>query len=108
VQKILKFLVLFMLPALLLSCAGSCLKVGGSYKDVAGDIEYCFNAQKSKDAGVPAIDGEGQTFFGITGEQIKEILEKLKDKAKDAAGIKSVGASSPGHPVKQLLLEIKR
>jgi len=94
------------LLALICSCAGTCIRVDGSYKDFDGGIEYCFDTQQSKDLGIPVINEHAasgdNTFFGFDLDQVNEIVEKLKDKI----GIKA-NESETVHPVTELLEILK-
>ena len=81
---------------------GHCIKVGGTYKDFGGSLEYCFDKAKSQEAGAPAFTGDKSgTVFGID----KDTIDKIKDALKDKLGIGAKALSSaPGrkHPVREL------
>lgn len=95
-------ILLVLILVLMGGCAGTCIRVDGSYKDFDGGIEYCFDTQKSKDLGVPVIDENStNTFFGFDLEQINKIVDKLKDKIGIKAGPKNI------HPVTELLEMLK-
>ena len=67
-------------------CQGSCIKIAGGYKDYGGEVEYCFDKEQSKTVQSPVLtDSDGKTFFGITEDEIKKIVEKLKDKVSGLA-----------------------
>lgn len=103
-MKTLILLICMMIAISISGCnSGGCIKVGGSYKDAGGEIEYCFDAKKSKTAGAPAFEEnsgeESKTLFGFTEEEINSLLDKLKDKAD--IGIKAV-SQDDDHPVREL------
>jgi len=82
-KKSISLLSIILLCIFIAGCAGHCIRVGGSYKDYSGDLEYCFNSQKSKDTGVPVIEetketGETKDFFGFDMDQIKSIYDRVK------------------------------
>ncbi len=84
-----------------------CLNVGGTYQGAGGEVEYCWNAEKSKSAGAPAFDektGEKKkTLLGISEDEIKEIIDKFKEKI-DGIVAKSQSVQSPQieHPLREL------
>jgi hypothetical protein len=95
--------VIFIIVLCLCGCAGTCLRVGGGYKDFSGEVEYCFDTEKSKDLGVPVLEettesGEKE-IFGFSLDQVNAILGKLSGKDTEASEIK--------HPVKKILEEIE-
>jgi len=68
----------FLLILLLTGCSGKqCIKVGGEYQGVIGDVEYCYDFGQSKNNGVPTLIGQDALLFGFTEEQIKDILKKI-------------------------------
>jgi len=87
---------------------GHCIKVGGTYQGVSGDVEYCFDTGKSEGLGVPVFDelmdtGETTELFSFTEDQINEILEKVKEKAGFSALNVPEQGQEQEHPVTQLL-----
>jgi hypothetical protein len=108
-----KFLVAFMVACVLLSgCqSGACIKVGGTYKDSGGEIQYCFGQAQSDAAGVPAFEatneaGETETLFGLD----EETIEKIKDKIKELTGMdaSAIKQGEEEHPVKAVLRMIEK
>ena len=93
--------------------SGGCIKVGGSYQGVAGDVEYCFNG---KGTGAPAFtetteDGTEKEFFGFTEDQLNGILEKITD-IGGQIGVLSVKKADadqgePVHPATRILEVLK-
>ncbi len=86
---------------------GGCIKVGGSYGEFGGDVEYCFDGKQAKESGTPAFiekteDGE-KTLFGFD----LDIIEKIKEKLKSVIGMKAMETESAEtteqHPVRELL-----
>ena len=96
-------------------CAGSCVTLGGTYKDdYAGNVTWCFEPEKSKAVGVPVITeateateaddpGEKTEFFGYSLDDVEKILEKI--------GLRDIGIRDTGqagdHPAKQLKTFLK-
>jgi len=98
-------LCLLLIAMLLSSCSGNhCIKVGGAYGDVGGEVEYCWDAKEAAESGVPVLIGTGQRYFGMTEEQIKSILAKLKEEETE------VKIKSTKHFVNELLdmLEVNK
>lgn len=63
--------------------AGSCIKVGGAYKNYNGNIEYCFSPAKSEKAQLPILeDKEGKEHAILSREDIEKILKKIEDNKK--------------------------
>lgn len=85
------FLSLFVIVMISGCGTGSCIKIGGSYQGISGDIEYCFNGQKTEAVGRPVLENTkdaSQSLLGITDTDIDKILGSIQDKVKDAIGIK--------------------
>ena len=86
---VISFVMLLASLMLLPSCNGGCITVAGSYGDAGGSVEYCFDKEKSADAGGPVFeetrDNEGddtaekETFFGFTEEELREVLDVFGD-----------------------------
>jgi len=67
---------LFFLLVTITGCAGShCIKLGGNYQGIDGDIEYCFSQEKTEKNGLPTTE---------TNEVLvdESVLEKLLSKAE--------------------------
>lgn len=61
---------------------GGCIKIGGSYQDYDGNIEYCFDKEKSQSAGEVVLaktneSGEKEEIYGMTGDEISSIVDEL-------------------------------
>lgn len=57
---------------------GNCIKIGGSYKDYEGNIEYCFSPAKSKKVKLPILkDKEGKEHVILSREQVTKLNKKL-------------------------------
>lgn len=66
-------------------CSGrQCLKVGGSYDGISGNIEYCFDQDASTKEGVPAFsDIGGNKLYIITSGQLDDIKNKINSENKE-------------------------
>ena len=68
---------------------GSCITVGGNYKDATGEITYCFDKVGSGQAGKPVLSGsDGTDNIVLTETDVTKLLDKLdvdKAEGKDAA-----------------------
>lgn len=111
-----KFMIAFAaVAAMLAGCAGhSCIKVGGSYQGAGGEMEYCWNAEKTNASGAPAFDksgGEKETIFGFSLEEVDGIIGRLKEKIGEFTASElpsSESSESSEHPVRQLKLLLKK
>lgn len=90
--------------------SGACIKIGGGYKDYAGEVEYCFDKAKSEEIGVPILEektSEGsKEIFGFDLDQVKAIWDKLKGLKTETptASTRSTPAPvSDKHPAKEIL-----
>lgn len=104
-----KHFVIILIVATMAGCGQHCVKVGGEYQGVDGEIEYCFSLDKSKEAGLPAFEGDnGKSIFGFDLDQINGIIDKLKEKGKKIIGLSApVKKPEQVHPVKELLDMLK-
>jgi len=87
-----KTTMLITLCLVLASCAGDCIKIGGTYGDKSGSFEYCFDSVKSIELGVPVLSGENGELFGITKDQAQDIKDMIENpvQAKNTAEIKKI------------------
>lgn len=103
-KKILLVLLFACIP-LFVGCAGSCVKVGGSYGDsgIVGEVEYCFSKDKSENSGVPTFESDIGDLFGFD----RETISKIRDKLKEVTGLKTSGIKDKKaqniHPAKEIL-----
>jgi len=68
------------------SLGKQCFKFSGEYKGVEGGFEYCIEPTKSKIYKIPTLRGkDGKEHYIFSEDQIKRIVEKLKNKAKAKA-----------------------
>lgn len=106
------FLLIFVVVVLFFAVSGcqsgGCISVGGGYKDFNGNIEYCFDSEKSKQSGTPtfnetteAEDGEKEEteLFGFNLDEVNEILDIV-----NGLGIRS---ATKQHPVQELKSKLK-
>lgn len=76
---------------------GSCITVGGSKDDMAGEIKYCFDKAGSEVSGIPTFEKEDENgddsgkIFGFDLDQIKSIWNKIRGKEEK---------EEPGEPIK--------
>ena len=80
----LKLIIIFCI-ALFGGCSGHhCIKIGGIYEGAEAEIEYCWNLEKSKAAGVPVLEGGKKGDLYAIPEKdilgINKMLEKNIDK----------------------------
>jgi len=77
-----KFIFKIIILALLVSgCVGQhCIKIGGAYDGVTGNIEYCFDEVKTKELSAPVINSSnGEQFFGISEKEAQKIIDTIED-----------------------------
>ena len=69
-------------------CTGQhCIKVGGNYEGVQGELEYCFDAGKTQEIGSPVTaSSQGKEYIGITEQEAKKIMEALEPEQKEEEG----------------------
>lgn len=74
-------LMVFLCILFLLGCEGmNCIKVGGAYDGIEGNIEYCFDKKESQEAGRPILISEtGQKLLSISESDAAKI-NKLTEK----------------------------
>src|SRR3972149_4067124 len=74
---------IFALTWLLTGCGGrQCIRVGGEYMESGGSVEYCWDAEESKNSGLPAFSGaagEGKNYL-IPEEDIEEAVKMIEEK----------------------------
>lgn len=75
-----RYFTIFLLVLALAGCGKHCIAVDGSYQGIDGKIEYCFDSQTSLQEGLPVFYGEEGQLFGLTEDQVKAIVEKIKGK----------------------------
>lgn len=101
---------------LLLGCAGpggkTCISVGGEYKGVDGNLQYCWDAGKTKENGVPTFDGPKGKSFLLDEGQVKKIADLVRSPKVEAKTAKKSGVaarSTPRRtPIQFLLYSIRR
>lgn len=101
-MKNLKLFVLLFVCLAIAGCSGArhCLKVGGEYKGIDGEFEYCLDFPKSEKAGVPVLSDPGgeNLLFGLGKDLISKIYNKIAGKPAPAAG-PVVASGMPRPPV---------
>lgn len=70
-------IVLSLLIFVLCSCAGQhCIKIGGNYEGVEGNLEYCFDFKSSEKIDMPVLEGiGGQKLLAVKIEELEKLLE---------------------------------
>ena len=83
-------------------CAGHhCISIGGEYEGVNGNIEYCWDIDKTKKTGIPVLkDNKGKENYIISKDRVQTINNMLKDK--------KINASEYTDPIIDLLARIRR
>lgn len=77
---------LILIFAILLFGCGSqhCIKVGGSYEGIQGELEYCFgSSDEMKSLAAPIITSQSEKFIGISEKEASIILEKIEPKQEE-------------------------
>ena len=96
--------VLIVVMFVLSGCSGyQCLKIGGGYMGAEAEIEYCWNIEKSKAAGVPVLsNSEKGDLYAMPEKDILDINKMLGT----GAGIKALSITeTPIAKLKRLLAE---
>ena len=93
----------FFIPMIVIGCAGNCIKVGGSYQGIEGEITYCFNAEKTASVEMPVMDSsEGEELIGLSLNEIDKLLtdiEKAEYKKAETPTARSLALSLPGSDI---------
>lgn len=90
----------FAILALFVGCNGQhCIKVGGNYEGVNGELEYCFDAGKTQEIGSPVVSSsQGKEYVGITENEAKKIVEALEpetiEEKEDKVYVKNLNPKS--------------
>lgn len=71
--------ILFTIIAIILSgCAGTCITVGGTYKEWSGGFTWCLDSKQSADAGRPVLQNNAEQSVTLINEaEAIAITEKL-------------------------------
>lgn len=82
-------LFLVSLIALSLSFTGcqldGCFKVGGEYQGKKGEVQYCFNPEKSKQEKTVVLQNGAEVLFSLTEKEIEKLNELIPEiESKDA------------------------
>lgn len=113
------FLLIFLIAIVSLPGCGynHCIKLGGGYNGVEGEIEWCYSPVKSQAEGRPILENEeGEKLVGLTETDVSTVLDmvgdKLGEKAKDLMGkigIKSIPPpeAKEQSPVRELVRRIE-
>ena len=85
-----KFTIAIIVCATLLGCAGSCITLGGTYKDAKGEITWCKDKQVSNDLGRDVLQNDsGEKAIILPESELKLINDKLDGEV----AIKGIGES---------------
>lgn len=102
VSYLMILVILSFMSGLFIGCSAGrhCISVGGGYEGTTGEIEYCFDEQSSKEAGIPAfVNPDGKSYL---------IPETDIEKAMDLLEEKTVSISSVEAPITRFLRRIRR
>lgn len=103
------YLSLLLISVLLFGCGSGkhCIKIGGNYQGAEGEIEYCFDVEKSEEVGRPVLrDAAGQKFFALTKADVKKLNTLLETKKKKKGKAKSINPP-PQKNIERLLRHLK-
>ena len=76
-----KFTIAIIVCATFFGCAGSCITLGGTYKDAKGEITWCKDASASNDVGRDVLvnNDDGEKAIIVTESEMQKINEQLND-----------------------------
>lgn len=81
-------IVVIVMCLFLFGCSGKhCIKVGGSYEGIQGDLEYCFDYVKSQEAQHPVYSNEKDSVVLISesnAQKINYLIEKQELKNSES------------------------
>lgn len=82
-------IILLVLCMFAIGCAGkNCIKIGGEYEGIDGNLEYCWNKKTSEKAERPVLQNkEGEKAVLLTTEDLK-LISPLSEESKNEIGIK--------------------
>ncbi len=87
-----KFLgIVLVLSLIFVGCSGKhCVKIGGDYEGIQGNIEYCFDAGQSTSEGRPILVNKdtGDKLFGFSEGDLAGIIKILDTGIVKAEGVK--------------------
>lgn len=91
-------------------CSGMhCIKVGGTYGGVTGDLEYCYNAGKSSEVGTPVFENkEGSELIAVPKKELEEVADQLENKAGADVKTSSALTDHPYKRIKRILFELRK
>lgn len=73
-----------------IGCSGHCIKVGGSYQGIQGDVEYCFSQEKSDKNGIPTLESGGLDKIVVDESTLDKLLGKIEGAtSKEKKSLKS-------------------
>ena len=83
-----KKIMIIAILALLTACAGNhCIKVGGSYDGVTGELEYCYDETSSKETGITVLSGDSEKAVLLNEKQVSKLLEKVAPEQKSLLNV---------------------
>lgn len=104
VKNVIVFLLLLIVAVIFSGCSGqSCIKVGGEYSGVNGELEYCYSPDKTQQNGAPTLESAQGELYALTAAQIEE-LNQYFDKA---AAVKPTAAPTNETPIRRLLRRLQ-
>jgi hypothetical protein len=100
--------IILILSVLLLACSGKhCIKIGGNYEGIQGDLEYCFDQHASAVIQAPILaDQDGNPNIILNHQSVEAINEML---GTPVVGLKAFNNFKHRHEdIEQLLRAIKK
>jgi len=59
-------------------CGEFCIEVEGGYGDYAGEIEYCYDFEKSKSSGGAVFDTGETLLYTFDSDEISKIYDRIR------------------------------
>jgi len=88
-------------------CAGSqCIKIGGSYDGIDGNLEYCWGQKASEDAKTPVLVGEKTNLTCLTDTDMSALSALLGETGAAKKIMTSTAAADS--PVRRVIEIIRK
>jgi len=100
--------ILFSIAILMcVGCAGDCIKMGGTFEGISGELEYCVDKGKSKTEGTPVLTApSGEKLFSVGETFLDQILSILDTEEPGAKSVNAADASVSAY--KKLMMILKK
>lgn len=78
-------IILIVMVCIMFGCTSgkTCIKVGGSYEGVDGNIEYCYEPEQSKAIGMPCFTTQQGLGVMLTEAQANKLMNQFPPVTKD-------------------------